>query len=319
MERSRVLELFDRHIKVGYGTVTADEVGFIQDLIIQHQPKNFIEIGMASGMSTGLIASFMDTHGGERLVSLDHDDTFFGDNSKPNGFLFPEIYTGEKIQSELVKFKVSLDMPEIEGQFDMAFVDANHSHPWPAIDMMALYPRMTGPRIMIHHDLKLFMKYKGRTGIGPKFLFDQFPESHRQLSTANDGNIFAVDLTIGQEQFESILSNLFSIPWTGVTPLTQPLIEKTQAILKQSYSKALHDHFMDCLAVFNKPPAGGGANAAARDIQMIKQKIMRLEAQSALLVRISQQTAHQIDNVHELVRLGSVRRVLRKLQGKSGK
>ena len=106
-------------IKPGYGTVTPDELGFIQRLIERHRPESFVEIGMASGISTGFIASFMDENGGRRLVSLDHDDTFFGDTSKPNGFLVPELYAGTRVALELVKFKTAPDIQDIAGNFDI--------------------------------------------------------------------------------------------------------------------------------------------------------------------------------------------------------
>ena len=237
-------------IKPGYGTVTPDELGFIQRLIERHRPESFVEIGMASGISTGFIASFMDENGGRRLVSLDHDDTFFGDTSKPNGFLVPELYAGTRVALELVKFKTAPDIQDIAGNFDMAFVDTNHQHPWPAIDMMCLYPRMTGPRIMIHHDLRLFMLQDKVLGIGPKYLFDQFPESHRERSTANDGNIFAVDLNIARDRFEALLTDLLKLPWSLRTPLTPAYVAKIENVIKRDFSPELLSHFRRCCKIY---------------------------------------------------------------------
>jgi hypothetical protein len=278
MELSEITELLKRFVKPGYGTVAPDEVDFIQSLIVKHKPKSFIEIGMASGMSTGFIARFMDAQGGGRLVSLDHDDTFFGDTTKPNGFLYPEIYQGDKVQSELVKFKTALDIHEIEGQFDMAFIDANHQQPWPAIDMMALYPRMTGPRIMVHHDLRLFMTQNNMFGIGPKFLFDQFPESHRQRSTANNGNIFAVDLNMDQARFEVLLTDLIKLPWSVRTPISPAYVAKIEAILKRDYSPTLHSHFMRCLEHNNTPPQVQDSLMAR--IEQLQGRVKQLQASS---------------------------------------
>ena len=247
-------EIQRRHrllIKPGYGTVTADELEFIQDMIRRHNPRSFVEIGMASGMSTGFIACFIDELGGGQLLSLDHDDQFFGDTTKPNGFLVPELYKGSQVQLDLVKFKTALDIHEFGRQFDMAFIDANHQQPWPAIDMMALYPKMTGPRIMIHHDLRLFMKQDVMFGIGPKYLFDQFPDSHRTRSTANDGNIFAVDLTMDQARFEALLMDLFKLPWSLRTPLQQSYIDQVRAVIQRDYSDTLLAHFDRCVATYN--------------------------------------------------------------------
>ena len=125
MDLSEIEQRYARHIKPNYGTVTPDELNFIQEMVDKHHPQSFVEIGMASGMSTGFIACFMDERGGGDLLSLDHDDQFFGDPSKPNGFLVPELYQGEKVNVDLVKFKTALDIHEFDRQFDMAFIDAD--------------------------------------------------------------------------------------------------------------------------------------------------------------------------------------------------
>ncbi|MEO1138669.1 MAG: class I SAM-dependent methyltransferase [Pseudomonadota bacterium] len=314
MDQSQIAELYDRHAKPGYGAVKPDELAFIQSLIAEHKPKSFIEVGMASGLSTGFIALFMEQHGGERLVSIDHDDTFFGDASKPNGFLVPQLYNGQDLNLELIKHKVAPDLQKNDGDFDMAFIDANHHHPWPAIDMMCLYPRMTGPKIMLHHDLKLFANRSGGRGIGPKYLFDQFPESHRLLSDANNGNIFAVDLNIDRDQFESLLTGLFSLPWSAFPPLSPEQIKKVRGVLKKHYSDALQDHFQACAKTHNKrPQSGGDLDRMARDMQVLKQKMERVQIHLGQVVKETRKLDERTAAVHEMVRKGMLRRILSRI------
>jgi hypothetical protein len=251
LDIAEITRLFRSVWKPGYGSVAIDELGFIQDLIATHRPRRFIEIGMASGLSTGFIARFLSENGGGSLVSIDHDDTFFGDPTKPNGFLVPDLTQGIAAQVELVKFCTSLDLDRIEGDFDMAFVDANHQHPWPAFDTLALYPRMTGPKLVIHHDLRLFAKQDIMFGIGPKYLFDQFPESHRIRSTANDGNIFAVSLDLPQAEFERIMADLIKLPWSLRGVLPPKTVESMHANLSRTYSTAFVEHFDKVVATQN--------------------------------------------------------------------
>ena len=251
MDIAAIKDIHKRHWKPGYGAVEPSELAFIQTLIATHKPRNFVEIGMASGMSTGFIATFLEDAGGESLLSLDHDDTFFGDKSKPNGFLVPEIYKGSRLAVDLVKFRTALDIQEFDRDFDMAFIDANHQHPWPALDMMALYPKMSGPRLMIHHDLRLFMTQDIMFGIGPKYLFDQFPDTHRIRSDANGGNIFAVSVDMAQERFEALLTDLLKLPWSLRTPLQPKYVDKIRAVIRQSYSDRLLAHFDRCVASYN--------------------------------------------------------------------
>jgi hypothetical protein len=320
MKRADITATIGRLSKTGYGTVKADEVDYIQELIAQHKPKSFIEIGMASGISTGFIAQFLEEHcGGGRLVSLDHDDTFFGDTTKPNGFLYPEIYKGNKVDAELIKFKTAPDVHEIDGDFEMAFIDANHQHPWPGIDMMALYPRMTGPKIMVHHDLFLFRLQGGKPiGIGPKMLFDQFPESHRHQSTANNGNIFSVDLNMSKDRFEALMTDLLALPWSLQGVLSETYVEKIQRLIKQDYSTALYDHFMRCLQLNNEALKPRSANdKLAKDIQMLQKKLAVMDVNIGQTFQKTLEIEDKVTNIQFLVRKGMLRRVISKLSGKS--
>lgn len=251
MNTTDIASLFRSVWKPGYGSVAIDELGFIQDLIVRHRPRRFLEIGMASGLSTGFIARFLAENGGGSLVSIDHDDTFFGDNTKPNGFLVPELTRDIAVDVELVKFCTSLELDRVAGDFDMAFVDANHQHPWPAIDTLALYPRLSGPRIVVHHDLRLFAKQDIMFGIGPKYLFDQFPEDHRIRSDANGGNIFAIDLNIAQAQFETIMADLLKLPWSLRGVLPPQTVDRIGDILGRHYSAGFVEHFRKVVATQN--------------------------------------------------------------------
>lgn len=99
----------------------------------------------------------------------------------------------------------------------MAFIDANHQPPWPMSDTIALRSHMTGPKLTINHDLRLFQTQDTMYGIGPKYLFNQFPDTIRICSTANDSNIFAVDVSVDQCQFEALCMELVKLPWSLCT------------------------------------------------------------------------------------------------------
>lgn len=246
-----VQKLFQLFWKTGYGSIAADEALFVQELITKHRPAHFLEIGMASGLSGGLISRFLDASGGKKFTSIDHDNVFFGDKSKSNGFLIQEIYTGTKVEVVKRPYRTALDLDEIGESFDMAFIDANHQHPWPLIDTLCLYPHLTGSKIVVHHDLRLFRKQDIVFGIGPKYLFDQFPSSHRIASTANDGNIFAIDLNMTKAELEKIAMDGFSLPWSLRTPLQENYVNSVRAMLKRHYSQSLCEVFESSLKKFN--------------------------------------------------------------------
>nr|WP_246455852.1 class I SAM-dependent methyltransferase [Sulfitobacter aestuariivivens] len=240
---AEVQDVFKQVWKPGYGSVAMTEVFFIDALINTFQPQSFLEVGTASGLSTGLIARSMEANGGGQLTSLDYDDTFFGDTTKPNGFLFPDIYKGASVRTELLKFKTSPDLLALNRTFDMAFVDANHQHPWPTIDMMCIWPYLTGPKIMVHHDLNLFLKQEQAIGIGPKYVYDQFGDARRMKSTKDSGNIFALDLDMPQAAFERILMDLFKLPWSLRTAIQPEYLGPIRKVIETHYSQNLLAHF----------------------------------------------------------------------------
>jgi hypothetical protein len=249
---AEIQSVFSTYWRQGFGSIAADEAQFIQSLIERHRPANFLEIGMASGLSGGLIARFMDENEGESFTSLDHDNTFFGDNTKENGFLIGEIYRSGRVVATKLPFKTSLDLPSIGRTFDMAFIDANHQHPWPLIDTLCLYPFLTGSKTVIHHDLRLFRNQEVVYGIGPKYLYDQFPSGKKERSVANHGNIFALDLSIDREAIEDIAADGFSLPWSLRTELQANYIDAFRGVLRSYYGSALLDVFEKCLAKFNR-------------------------------------------------------------------
>lgn len=245
--------VFTKHWRPGWGSIARDEVLFVQDLIAEHRPAHFLEIGMASGLSGGLLATIMEDNGGESFSSIDYDNTFFGDSSRENGFLIEEIYTGSKVQVNKHPFTTSPDLAKLEKQFEMAFIDANHQHPWPMIDTLCLFPYMTGEKIVIHHDLKLYKNQDVVYGIGPKYLYDQFHTSQRIDSDANQGNIYALRLDgVDIDYMISAAINAFSMPWTLRHPLSPEIIETVEAILRSQYSSQLADVFTKCAGKFNQ-------------------------------------------------------------------
>ncbi len=251
MKVDEIKAIFAEHWRPSLGSIAVDELEFVQDLIATHRPDHFLEVGMASGLSAGIIARFLEENGAVSLTSVDYDDTFFGDPSKPNGFLFDKIYTGAGLDTRLIKFKTSLDAGELQRRWQMAFIDANHQHPWPLIDTLAIWPYLDGSKIVIHHDLDLYMKQDVMFGIGPKYLHDQFPHDRRTVSPANDGNIFCLDLDIDRETLEDIAIRAFKLPWSLRGPLQPSYIEKIGAMLERHYSPRLRAHFDRCVRTQN--------------------------------------------------------------------
>ncbi|MEM7523137.1 MAG: class I SAM-dependent methyltransferase [Pseudomonadota bacterium] len=239
MDQSRIDELHGEHWRKGWGSVSPLEVAFLQDQIAAARPRRFAEIGMASGLSGGFIAALMAENGGESFMTFDRDELFFGDRTKPNGYLIEAIYPGGPVAVDKRMKTTALDLAGSPLRFDMAFVDANHQHPWPLIDTLFLSPLLEGARVVIHHDLNLYRKQDRPIGIGPKYLWDQFPERLRERSARDDGNIFALKLDITDAELASLAHDAFQLPWSLAFALEDAQIDAVEALLKARFPAAL--------------------------------------------------------------------------------
>lgn len=244
-----IQRLHSRYKVEGSGPISATEGTCFLRAIEEHRPTSFLELGTSSGLSTGLIANMLHDNGGERLVSVDVSARYYRDESLPTGFLVPELYQGDRVTVDLRSPLTSIGVAGWDETFEMGFVDGNHGHPWPVIDLLCLAPRLTGPRILFQHDLNLFRKQPisgGQPfphGIGPKFLFDQFPDSHRHRYSANGGNLFSVSLDMPQEQLEAIAIEAFALPWTTLRRMGGHRLEAFRDVLRSNYSPAVLDAF----------------------------------------------------------------------------
>ena len=195
----------------------------------------------------------MAENGGERIVTIDHDNTFFGDPTKENGFLTEAIVGDTPIDVVKRPFTVALDIQTLpERPFDLAFVDANHQHPWPLLDTMCLYPYLTGDRIVLHHDLALYKSQPIVFGIGPKFLYDQIPGSLREVGRVRNKNIFTLRLAVSVDRMEDVFEDAILIPWSMRGPLSSEYVDRHTEFLATHYSERSVTLFQTAVKRFNR-------------------------------------------------------------------
>lgn len=253
MDDAEIARIHALHWREGMGTVSAPELVHFRELIERHRPESFIEIGTASGLSGGLIACLLDANGGRRFVTVDHDNVFFGDPTKENGYLVPEIYRGSAVDVVRRPHTTSIEVPGRGESHDMAFVDANHQHPWPLIDTICLYPVMTGAKVVLHDDLNLYRHQPTGRGIGPKHLYDQVPPTHRVRHAANHGNVFSISLDLDRATFQRMAMDGLAIPWTLTRRLQGERLELLRNVLAEHYTPRFCRFFDTMLGRYNHP------------------------------------------------------------------
>lgn len=253
MELADVQRIHKEHWRPGVGSVTPEEVLCFQEVIAKHRPRSFLEVGTASGLSGGLIALVMEENGGERFVTLDISDNSIGDPTKETGFLLPAVHPGGAVEVVRRPLTVAADVPGFGEEFDMGFVDANHQHPWPLLDTLCVYPVLRGPRLLFHHDLDLYRKQTQVLGVGPKHLYDQFPESHRRRFEANHGNLFLLSLDLPVAELERIAIDAMYLPWSLRFAIGPRRRRAIRTVLETYYSADLLAAFDESVERFNVP------------------------------------------------------------------
>jgi predicted O-methyltransferase YrrM len=215
------------------GGIGSRDYFFLTALVSILAPRRVIEIGTLTGFSAAIIAAAIHRQHGAGLLPQSRDrqgitvETIDAhthcsiDQTRPIGFEIPElipdlastvrVHTGR--HSDFVRELAARD------EFGLAFIDADHRHPWPLLDVLRLAPYVQAGGWILLHDIQLGTYGKdqrdaghsleGGTPFGAEWLFDRWPfrkirSFHIgaiELPTRKDALIpFGLDLM--QEPFE---------------------------------------------------------------------------------------------------------------------
>jgi len=193
----RMVDLDDVRYPGGIGS---RDYFFLTCLVSILAPRRVIEIGTLTGFSTAIIAAAIDRqHGplsggglpsGRNEITVETVDSHTVcsiDKTRPIGFEIPElipdlvstvrVHTGR--ESDVVR---EIAAP---GEFGLGFIDADHRHPWPLLDVLRLAPFIQRGGWIVLHDIQLGSwgqaeRAAGRkpsegTPYGAEWLFEHWP------------------------------------------------------------------------------------------------------------------------------------------------
>jgi predicted O-methyltransferase YrrM len=187
-------------------------------------PRRVIEIGTLAGFSAGMIAAALPhqhgNDGGVWVNTIDIRPQCTADRSRPSGFeiaeLFPEF-------ASMIRLHIPADSSFVSklaayDEFGLAFIDADHRHPLPLLDLLRLTPYLRGQSWIVLHDIKLgtMTRQAIETGrklertpvFGAEWLFERWP--FRKIS---GGNIGAVQLPADKGAVVALALQLMSKPF----------------------------------------------------------------------------------------------------------
>ena len=174
------------------GGIGSRDYFFLTALVSILAPRRVIEIGTLTGFSTAIIAAAIHRQHGNKeseitVETIDAHTHCSIDQTRPIGFEIPDlipdlvssvrVHTGR--ESDLVR---EIASPH---EFGLAFIDADHRHPWPLLDVLRLAPYVPSGGWILLHDIQLGTygkaereagkELEGGTPYGAEWLFERWP------------------------------------------------------------------------------------------------------------------------------------------------
>jgi Methyltransferase domain len=194
------------------GTIEASDYFFLTAFVSILAPQRVIEIGTLTGFSAALIAAAIHRQygnndgaglpSGRSEIGVDTIDLLpqcLIDKTRPTGFeiaeSFPEL-------APMIRLHVPHDSTVISelaapDELEVAFIDANHQHPFPLLDLLRLAPYMKPGGWIVLHDILLGTMGRKAKGADPtlrwgavegaEWLFESWP--FRKISGRNIGAV----------------------------------------------------------------------------------------------------------------------------------
>lgn len=205
------------------GTIGPGDYFFLTAFVSILAPPRVVEIGTLTGFSAAIIAAALRRQMAENSLKwVDTIDLFpkcFIDETRPTGFeiaeSFPELASMIRLHiprdSAVVR---ELAEPE---ELEIVFIDANHQHPLPLLDLLRVAPYLRDGGWIVLHDIQLATMGRKKeadptlrwgAAAGAEFLFETWP--FRKIS---GGNIGAVQLPNEKSALIPFALRLMSVPY----------------------------------------------------------------------------------------------------------
>ena len=184
------------------GTVSFSDANFLHDRVTRAGVSLVVEIGSASGVSTAILCETLAAAHREgrigpdyRVLAYDLNERFYADENYATGqaiedMLSPELR--EHVEFRLQKSAINVREDHAEDSLDFVFIDASHSHPWPALDLLAILPSMKPGAEVAMHDINLPLLGTGFSTWGSKWLYDGLEIEKHADPSADPPNIGSV-------------------------------------------------------------------------------------------------------------------------------
>jgi predicted O-methyltransferase YrrM len=184
-----------------------------------------VEIGTASGFSTTVLCNALNALskagviGSEfSVVSYDIAAHFYANREKNVGDVARELLPPELLDH--ISFRnpaMAVNLRDSFGRDEVGFLflDANHRHPWPTLDLLATLDILAPGAFAVFHDINLPARSSEDPGLGVKHLFENVDaENDVPQDEGVVPNIGSLIIPSNKERFrDQLLGILFDHEW----------------------------------------------------------------------------------------------------------
>jgi len=206
------------------GSLSHSDTRFLFKTALKDDASVAVEIGTASGFSTAVLChalNFASQAGAIsadfQVISYDISPTFYADRSKRVGDaareqLLPELM--KHVTFRHPAFALNLRQHHGNDAIKFLFIDANHKHPWPALDLLAALDCLSPGAVVVLHDINLPIEHPEIQIWGAKYLFDDLKVEKEVPQACEVPNIGSIKIPEDKEQFRAqLLQILFAHEW----------------------------------------------------------------------------------------------------------
>lgn len=247
---------------------------FLNALLLRHQPKTVVEIGVSAGSSSVIILNALAHIAHSKLYSIDLDKHYYRDSSKKSGFIVDKYPQLKKNWHFFAGNLAAHYLPKLKDKVDFCFIDTAHCVPGEILDTLMVLPFMRKGGVVVYHDINIqTMIINGNnysrqssyannvlmsTMIGDKFLPSHFETkniermgSYEQKITHNFPNIGAVVLNHNHYQQRAWeLFNALALPWQYA--LSESRVKQLSKFFEGYYREELVAMFTQAAGHWNK-------------------------------------------------------------------
>jgi predicted O-methyltransferase YrrM len=205
-------------------TIGRKDYFFLTAFVSILAPQRIIEIGTLTGFSAGVIAAALRRrHGQDGATWVDTIDIRAEcaiDQTRPSGFeiaaSFPEL--ASMIRLHIPRDASFVSQLATRNELELAFIDADHRHPYPLLDLLQLAPYHRSKGWMVLHDIQLGTSMRKAIEAGQTLRWDpvygaEWLFNHWPFQKISGGNIGAVQLPEQRSALVPFALRMMSIPF----------------------------------------------------------------------------------------------------------